>query len=127
MTTIEANGAKLMKFAAEVDRAADSLSDDVSQVVKTVDVRQEFQEKLAPALERLKSLSSSVDEEMTESDSVNLDALFFDLEHCYTMDSERRVHRQFVAKDDHSPFAMAEEDEWTANRDHGLGDNIDLF
>jgi hypothetical protein len=44
------------------------------------------------------------------------------------MDSERQVHRRFIDKDDPvQPAVTAEEDEWSANRNHGLGDNIDLF
>lgn len=128
MAMIEANSIKLMEFAAEVDLAADSLSDDVNDVVKSIDVRKGFQEKMAPALDRLDRLSSSTDEELTESDSVNLEALFSDLEHCYTMDSERLVHRRFIDKKDSlSPVVVAEEDEWSANRAHDLGDNVDLF
>jgi len=128
MAMIEGNSLKLMGLASEVDQAADILSDDVNEVVKTVDVRKAFQEKLAPALDRLESLSSSVDEELTESDNANLEALFIDLEHCYTMDSERRVHRRFIDKDDSSLSVVTTEvDEWSTSRSHGLGDNIDLF
>ena len=44
------------------------------------------------------------------------------------MDSERKVHRRFIDNDDPlQPAVTVEEDEWSANRDHGLGDNIDLF
>ena len=104
------------------------LSGDVSDVVNTIDVRKNFQEKLAPAFERFERLSSSTDEELTESDNANMEALFIDLEQCYTMDSERQVHRRFIDKDDPlQSVVTAEEDEWSANRDHGLGDNIDLF
>jgi len=128
MAMIETNCLKLMEFATEVDQAADSLSDDVNEVVKMVDVRKDFKKKLAPALDRLESLSASVDEELTESDNANLEALFIDLEHCYTMDSERQVHKRFINKDVPSPSVVtADADEWSANRDHGLGDNIDLF
>ena len=128
MAMIEGNSLKLIEFASEVDQTADSLSDDVNEVVRTVDVRKAFQEKLAPVLDRLESLSSSVDEELTESDNANLEALFVDLEHCYTMDSERRVHKRFVDKNDQSSSVVPTEvDEWSINRNHDLGDNIDLF
>lgn len=128
MAAIEANSLKLMTFAAEVDQATDSLAGDVNEVVKTMHVHRKFQEKLAPVLDRLESLSSSMDEELQATDSVNLDGLFVDLEHCYTMDSERRVHRQFIEKNNASPSAVtADVDEWAASRDHGLGDNVDLF
>jgi hypothetical protein len=44
------------------------------------------------------------------------------------MDSERRVHRQFIDNNNSLPSAvMADVDEWAASRDHGLGDNVDLF
>ena len=126
MATIEANGHKLKQLAAEVDQSTDKLSDDINMVVKSTDIRKSFQEKLA--LDRLTGLGSHLDEEVTESDNANLEALFVDLEHCYTMDSERRVHKQFIDKDDPlSSAEKAETDEWSANRDHGLGDNIDLF
>jgi methyl-accepting chemotaxis protein len=128
MATIEANCLKLMEFATEVDQATASLSSDVNEVVNTIDVQKSFQEKLAPAFERFELLSSSTDEEVTESDNANLEALFIDLEHCYTMDSERQVHRRFIDKDDPLQSVVTnEEDVWSANRDHGLGDNIDLF
>jgi methyl-accepting chemotaxis protein len=127
MTTIETNGTKLMVLAADVDQAAADLSEDVNNVAKTIDVRVAFHEKLAPALERLGSLAASADKEMTESDGVNLETLFGDLEHCYTMDSERQIHKQFIDKDDLSHQVTTGLDEWSANRDHGLGDNVDLF
>jgi len=128
MAIIESNCLKLMEFATEVDQTADTLSEDVNDVVKSIDVRRGFREQLAPALDRLEHLSSSDDEELTENDNANLEALFIDLEHCYTMDSERRVHRRFVDNDDSlSPVLTAEVDEWSASRDHGLGDNVDLF
>ncbi len=128
MATIETNCVKLMEFAAEIDQATAALSGDVNEVVNTIDVRKNFQKKLAPAFERFERLSSSTDEEVTESDNANLEALFIDLEHCYTMDSERQVHRRFIDKDDPlQSVVTTEEDVWSANRDHGLGDNIDLF
>ena len=128
MATIEANSLKLMALSAEVDQATERLAGDVNAVVKTICVRREFEKKLAPVLDRLERFSSSTDEEMTASDSVNLEALFLDLEHCYSMDSERQVHRRFIAKGGSLPAAvMAEVDEWAANRNHGLGDNVDLF
>jgi uncharacterized protein YoxC len=127
MTTIEANGAKLMALTADVDQAAADLSEDVNHVAKTIDVRVAFQEKMAPAVERLGSLAVNSDEEMTEADGVNLETLFDDLEHCYTMDSERRIHRQFIDKDDLLAPDVTGMDEWSANRDHGLGANVDLF
>ncbi len=128
ITTIEANGIKLMGFAAEIDQTADRLSCDIKNMVKTVDIRKDFQEKVTPVLDRLNHLGSSIDEGMSIFDSGNLDTLFIDLEHCYTMDSERRIHRQFVAKGGISPsIAVAEVDEWSTNRSHGLGDNVDLF
>ena len=125
---IEANSQKLMERAAEVDQATDTLAGDINETVKTVHIRRRFEETLAPVAARLESLSSSSDEEVTDSGSANLETLFFNLEHCYTMDSERQVHRQFVEKNHPSPTtAAAVVDEWTANRDHGLGDNVDLF
>ncbi len=129
MSTIEANGEKLMALTAKVDQAAMSLSNNVNNVAKTIDVRVAFQEKLTPVLDRLDTLGGSIDEEMTSSmDAVELETLFGDLEHCYTMDSERRVHRQFVESNNQTPTDLVtEEDEWSANRDHGLGDNVDLF
>lgn len=128
ISTIEANSLELVAFATEVDQATAGLSDDVNVTLNSIDVRKSFQEKLAPALARLESISSSTDEESTELDHANLEALFIDLEHCYTMDSERRVHKSFVDKDDLSASNTAPEpDEWSKNRDHGLGDNIDLF
>jgi hypothetical protein len=128
MTTLEANGTKLMVLAADVERAAAGLSGDVNGVAKTIDVKADFLDKLAPVLKQLDVLGATINEEMTESDSVNLEVLFGDLEHCYTMDSERRIHRQFIDKDDPSSSGMISDvDEWSASRDHGLGDNVDLF
>ncbi len=128
ISKIGANSIKLMDLATEVDQTTVILSDDVHRTVSTIDVRKSFQEKLAPALERLGHISSPFDEKTTEADNANLAALFSDLEHCYTMDSERRVHKRFIARDDSpSTEAMPEADEWSANRNHGLGDNIDLF
>jgi hypothetical protein len=44
------------------------------------------------------------------------------------MDSERQVHQQFVASsDDGASEVLAADDEWAQNRDHDLGDNVDLF
>jgi hypothetical protein len=129
MSTIEANGEKLMALTAKVDQAAMSLSNNVNNVAKTIDVRVAFQEKLIPVLDRLDTLGGSIDEEMKSSmDADELETLFGDLEHCYTMDSERRVHRQFVENNNQTATDLVtEEDEWSANRDHGLGDNVDLF
>ena len=128
MATIEDNGTKLMAFATDVDQAAAGLSGDVNNVAKTIDVKVSFQEKLAPVLDRLDALGEDIDEEKLKFDGVNLETLFGDLEHCYTMDSERRIHRQFIDRDDSSSLDMiADEDEWSANRNHDLGDNVDLF
>jgi hypothetical protein len=44
------------------------------------------------------------------------------------MDSERQVHQQFVDDlDTDSSEVCSDVDEWAQNRDHDLGDNVDLF
>ena len=128
IATIEGNAVNLLRLVSEVDRAAGKLSADVNMVVETANVRKGFQEKLAPVLRHLNGLGSSIGDEVTASDGVNLEALFLDLERCYTMDSERRVHKRFIAKvSPLQPVASIETDEWSSNREHGLGDNVDLF
>lgn len=128
IAAIEANSLRLMGLAVEIDQDVDKLAEDVNKVVKRADLQRDFQEKLTPALDHLERLAASADEEVSACDGVNLEVLLADLEHCYTMDSERRVHRRFIAKDKPlSSFAMAVEDEWSSSRNHGLGDNVDLF
>jgi hypothetical protein len=65
---------------------------------------------------------------MSASESGNLEQLFVELELCYTMASERHIHERFMEKQDASEsIKNSEQNEWTATRDHDLGDNVDLF
>jgi hypothetical protein len=93
-----------------------------------VDLKTPFQEKLTPALEQLAVLGEHSREVISASESGNLEQLFVELELCYTMASERHIHKRFVEKQNTgSSTENSEQNEWTAIRDHGLGDNVDLF
>lgn len=127
MSMIEGNNLNLVDLASEVDRSASSLVEDVNLVVNTLDLKERFQEKVTPVIEQLESLGASAKEELSAKDNANLEALFSELEYCYTMDSEREVHKQFVSEQNRSLKTEPEVDEWAANRNHDLGDNIDLF
>lgn len=128
MSIIEGNSLQLVELTGDVNRSANSLVCDVDIVVKTLDIKERFQEKVAPVIERLNLLGGVASSPLTASESANLEALFGELEYCYTMDSERLVHKQFVTETESVADVVSEDvDEWAANRDHDLGDNIDLF
>lgn len=127
MSMIESNNVKLVTLTAEVDRSAGSLVDDVNYVVGTIDLEERFQAKVSPVVRQLDALAASSEEELNATETANLEVLFSELECCYTMDSERMVHKQFVSEQDSGAVTEPEVDEWAANRTHDLGDNIDLF
>ena len=79
---------------------------------------------VAPAISRLDALGAVNENGVSAEENVNMEALFKELEYCYTMDSERQLHRQFVAEPE---TAGLTEDVWEEGRDHDLGDNVDLF
>lgn len=126
--TIEDSFARILDLATQVDGTAAALAEDVNEVVRTIDIKERFRERMVPTLERLDGLSLSVDEKVTATDSANLEALFGELEYCYTMDSERRIHKQFIAEQD-LVLSVQETERavWSDNRHHDLGDNVDLF
>ena len=127
MVSLDASCHRLMEFSEQVDKDATSLCDDVSFVVRNVDIKSSFQAKLAPAIEQLATLGEWADQ-MNASENANLENLFKELELCYTMASERHIHERFMDKQDATLASLvAQENELAANRDHGLGDNIDLF
>ena len=67
-------------------------------------------------------------ESLSTSENTSLEVLFNELELCYTMASERQIHQSFLGSQEQSAEELTkQEDEWTANRHHDLGDNVDLF
>lgn len=134
MTTLDCCTHRLQELTGRIDRDAASLCDHVSAVVMSVDLKAPFQKKLMPALKHLDALGEPSREAMilVESgnlaESGNLEQLFAELEFCYTMASERHIHERFMEKQNAgAPADTARDNEWRGNRDHGLGDNVDLF
>jgi methyl-accepting chemotaxis protein len=128
MTALENSTHQLQEIAGRIDRDAASLCDDVAVVVMRVDLKTSFQQKLTPALEQLAALGEHSHEAISASENGNLEQLFVELELCYTMASERHIHERFMEKQDASEsIKNSEQNEWTATRDHDLGDNVDLF
>ena len=128
MTTLEDSTHHLKEIAGRIDFDAANLCDDVAIVVMRVDLKAPFQEKLTPALEQLAALGEHSHKAMSDSESGNLEQLFVELELCYTMASERHIHERFMENQNiNSTTENSEQNEWTANRDHDLGDNVDLF
>lgn len=128
MKRLEGAHYKLVEHAGNVDREAIDLSGEVSLLVHNINIGATFKQKLTPVLERLKLFSKLSGEELNQTESTNLEWLFKELELCYTMASEREVHQHVVGGQDFASQKMtAEEDEWTADRQHDLGDNVDLF
>ncbi len=128
MTTLDHSTHRLQELTGRVDRDAASLCDQVSTVVMNVDLKAPFQKKLMPALKHLDALSEQSRESMTLAENGNLEQLFVELELCYTMASERHIHERFMEKQNAAvPADTAKDNEWKVNRDHGLGDNVDLF
>lgn len=126
-STIEEGAARLSQRAAKVEQSAAELADDVGKAIRISDIKEDLQRKLVPAFERLALLGASADMNLPGADGSSLDALFRDLERCYTMDSERRIHHRYVDGHASPPRADIEGDDWAAKRHHGLGDNVDLF
>ena len=128
MTNLDSSYIKLMKLAEKIDRDACELTHDVARIISTLDISHQFREKLSPVLTRFKDLRYSGEEGLSATESTSLEMLFSELELCYTMASERQIHRDFVGSQKKVSGATAEEeDEWAANRHHNLGDNVDLF
>jgi len=128
MMTLDDSTQRLQAIAGQVDREAARLCDDVAGVVLRVNLKTPFQAKLVPALERLAALGLWSGDRMAFSASGNLEQLFDELELGYTMASERHIHERFMDKQNINISSdNAEQSEWSANRDHGLGDNVDLF
>ncbi len=128
MSTLENSTHQLQEIAGRIDRDAASLCDDVAIVVMRVDLKAPFQVKLSPALEQLAALGEHSHEAIGASESGNLEQLFVELELCYTMASERHIHERFMEKQNAgNSIENSEQNEWTATRDHDLGDNVDLF
>ena len=128
MTNLDSSYTKLVKLAEKVDRDACDLSHDVAGIIRTLNINNQFTEKLAPVLKRFRDLSFSNEEGLSATEYTSLDALFNELELCYTMASERQIHQNLVNSQKQLVDEMAqEEDEWAAIRHHDLGDNVDLF
>ena len=128
LAMLEGSSQLLKDMTGEIDRDTRCLVTDVDNAVRNLDIKSRFEEKLEPVVERLDLLGANADENQALSGDKDLDALFRELEYCYTMDSERQVHQQFVADlGDGSADVHADADEWAQNRDHDLGDNVDLF
>lgn len=128
MTTLDSSTHLLQNIAGKIDRDATSLCDDVAGVVMRTDLKKPFQDKLTPALEHLASLGKWSDETIVASEGGTLEQLFDELELCYTMASERHIHERFMDRQNASVDEdSAEQGEWAASSDHGLGDNVDLF
>lgn len=128
MTILEDSTHHLQEIAGRIDCDAANLCDDVAIAVMRVDLKTPFQEKLNPALEQLAVLGEHSHEVISASEGGNLEQLFVELELCYTMASERHIHERFMEKQKTSSTKEnSEQNEWTAIRDHGLGDNVDLF
>jgi methyl-accepting chemotaxis protein len=140
MANLDVSCLQLADLAGKVDRDAAGLSEEVSSIVHTIDIGEIFQGELAPVLEQLSTLSRCVGEETSDFDNTSLDILFNELELCYTMASERKLHQSFLDSqrlptpgdppapgDLSTPSDLTEEDDWDKNRQHDLGDNIDLF
>lgn len=128
MANLDASCLHLADLAEKVDCDATGLSEEVSSIVHTIDIGEIFQGELAPVLEQLGTLSRCVGQDDSNFDNVSLDILFNELELCYTMASERKLHQSFLSSQHLTTSGdLAEEDEWAAKRQHDLGDNVDLF
>jgi len=134
MATLDVSCLQLADLAGKVDCDATGLSEEVSSIVHTIDIGEVFMGELAPVLEQLGSLSQRAGQEPSHCDNASLEILFKELELCYTMASERTLHQSFLESQRvtesgglTTPSELTEEDEWAANRQHDLGDNIDLF
>ena len=128
MANLETSHTQLVTLAEKVDHDACDLSDEVALIVRTLNIGHLFQEKLSPVLRRFNELSAAVEEGLSATENTNLELLFNELELCYTMASERQIHRSFVGSQEQSAAELAkQEDEWAASRHHDLGDNVDLF
>lgn len=127
MENLDSSQTKLVALAEKIDRDARDLSHEAALVVSTLNIGHLFREKLSPVLQRFKELSCSAEDGPGEAEDNSLDALFEELELCYTMASERQIHRSFVSRDGSTEVSEKGEDEWAARRQHDLGDNVDLF
>ena len=96
MSTIECNASRLMAMTAEVDQDAAEPCRRGWPGGQSERVQADFQDKLAPVLKRLGQLGLASEPDAATAGSANLEVLFKGLEHCYTMDSERRVHQKFI-------------------------------
>ena len=128
MKNLETSHTTLVSLTERIDRDARDLSHEVALIISTLNIGYLFKEKLAPVLKRFNELSFSADERLSTSENTNLEVLFYELELCYTMASERQIHQSFMGSQRQSAEELTEqEDEWAANRHHDLGDNVDLF
>lgn len=128
MQKLDTSHMQLVALAGKIDAGASDLSREVSTIVVGLHIGEVFRQRLAPVQQRFWALGQGGGEVLTKAENSSLDDLFKDLELCYTMASERKVHQGFiggqelVADDANDP-----EDKWATGRQHDLGDNVDLF
>jgi len=128
MANLDDSCLSLADLAGRVGRDATGLSEEVSSIVHTIDIGEIFQGELTPVLEKLDAMSRWAGQDTSNVDSASLEILFDELELCYTMASERKLHQSFLDSQLlNESVDSIEEDEWAENRQHGLGDNVDLF
>ncbi|RLB61485.1 MAG: hypothetical protein DRH08_13870, partial [Deltaproteobacteria bacterium] len=128
MANLDISCLSLADLAGRVGRDATGLSEEVSSIVHTIDIGEIFQGELTLVLEKLDAMSRWAGQDTSNVDHASLEILFDELELCYTMASEHKLHQSFLDSQllDAS-VDLIEKDEWAENRQHGLGDNVDLF
>ncbi len=128
MEVLDDSTRRLLNVVGHVDQNAKTLSQDVTSVVNTVDLKTPFQEKLKPALTYLASLGENTSSVVESSGGESLEHLFDELELCYTMASERHIHERFMEKKStESSVSDILEKDLFDSCGHDLGDNVDLF
>jgi methyl-accepting chemotaxis protein len=128
LKSFDASHVQLSTLAGQIDGDADALSHEVAMIVSGLHIGEVFRQKIAPVMERFKVLGSDQLDSLSETDSASLDALFRELELCYTMASERKVHKEFVeSRQLHAEDNSVNEEDRSEGRQHNLGDNVDLF
>jgi len=128
MSHVSAGQKELARLVGLIDRDAELLAREVAEMVQGLSIDDEFLAQLNPVIERLNALGSHVATPFADTSQASLEDLFKELEQCYTMASERRIHETFIKSPQFQAQPAKEiEGDWAAKRRHGLGHNIDLF
>ncbi|MDT8441443.1 MAG: hypothetical protein RQ723_07265 [Desulfuromonadales bacterium] len=125
--SLRTNAENLEKTSRGIVDAAGGLAHDVLDNLRIADIKEMFDARIGDVLSGLSEYAEWADSDLTAQAVTEAD-LLQRLESNYTMSSERRVHREFLARVAPDKVSSdADEETEPLGKDHDLGDNVVLF